>query len=132
MSEVFVDTSALLALLVSDDRRHADARRAFEQLERGLTALCSSSYVLVESYALLQRRLGLEAVRMMREHLAPLLQIVWVDQDVHDAALDHVLGEQRRQVSLVDAVSFQIMTRRDISRAFAYDQHFVEAGFQLI
>lgn len=132
MSEVFVDTSALLALLVSDDRRHVEARDAFDRLERGLVALCSSSYVLVESYALLQRRIGLDAVRVMREHLAPLLQIVWVDRELHDAALERVLVDQRRQVSLVDAVSFQIMARRGIPRAFAYDQHFVEAGFQLV
>jgi predicted nucleic acid-binding protein len=132
VTEVFVDTSALLALLGSDDRCHLDAKRAFDELERSLTPLCSSSYVLVETYALLQRRMGLDSVRVMRDHLAPLLEIVWVDQQVHGAALDHLLNEQRRQLSLVDAVSFQIMTKRGIPCAFAYDQHFVEAGFELL
>jgi predicted nucleic acid-binding protein len=76
MNEVLVDTSAFLALLVSDDRRHREARRAFEKLAAAAAALRSSSYVLVETYALLQRRFGFAAVEAMRSDIAPLITIM--------------------------------------------------------
>jgi len=37
-----------------------------------------------------------------------------------------------QRFSLTDAVSFEVMRREQISRAFAFDQHFVTAGFELL
>jgi len=44
--------------------------------------------------------------------------------------LDRVLEENKRDLSLVDTTSFQIMRRERIDRAFAFDQHFTDAGFE--
>ena len=60
---VFVDTSALLAILDTDDEEHAAARRTWEHLITTHQVMVCSSYVLVETVALVQRRLGVEAVR---------------------------------------------------------------------
>lgn len=132
MTPVFVDTSALIALLVANDRQHVAARRVFDHLEAHELSLKTSSYVLVETCALLQRRVGLEAVAAVRRDLAPLLDVVWVDAPLHEAALARVLTEQRRQLSLVDCVSFEIMEGAGIEQAFAFDRHFEDAGFELI
>jgi predicted nucleic acid-binding protein len=40
-----------------------------------------------------------------------------------------VIAANRRDLSLVDAVSFDVMRRRGISRAFGFDRQFAEAGF---
>jgi len=37
----------------------------------------------------------------------------------------------RRQVSLVDAVSFAVMRARGVVVAFAFDPHFTDQGFRL-
>lgn len=132
MSGVFVDTSAVLALLNSEDEAHGKARRAFESLRERDADLVTTSYVLVETYALLSRRLGLAAARTFREEFAPLLQVEWVDEVLHEEALDVLLGRGRRGLSLVDAVSFVAMRRRGLEEAFAYDRHFEEEGFKLI
>jgi predicted nucleic acid-binding protein len=34
--------------------------------------------------------------------------------------------------SLVDAVSFELMRREDVTSAFAFDHHFEVAGFELL
>jgi predicted nucleic acid-binding protein len=88
--------------------------------------------VVVETYALLGRRLGLEAVRGFRSDLAPLIEVVWVDETLHEAGLDLLLERRKRKLSLVDAVSFVTMRGRGIEEAFAYDPHFEQEGFVLV
>jgi predicted nucleic acid-binding protein len=128
VSQVFVDTSAILALLNPKDELHPRARRAFDALRAGRAGLVTTSYVLVEIYALLGRRMGLGAVRACRVDLAPLFEVVWVDESIHEEALDLLL-DQERGLSLVDAASFVVMRRLRLDRAFAFDRHFEEEGF---
>ena len=59
MNRVFVDTSAVIALLVATDEFHQAANSAFTGLAARETPLLTTSYVLVETYALLGRRLGM-------------------------------------------------------------------------
>ena len=130
MSRVFVDTSAAYALLDGGDAAHSRARRAFTRLRDREAPLVTTSYVLVETCALVARRLGLDALRTFREELAPLVEVVWVDGATHEAALDLVLARRRGTLSLVDACSFVVMRRERIDEAFAFDRHFTEAGFR--
>jgi predicted nucleic acid-binding protein len=132
MTAVFADTSALLALLNDRDEHHAAAARAFRKLQARRSRLLTTSSVLVETYALLGRRLGVDAVREFRTDFAPLLEVVWVDQTLHEAGLDLLLKQRRRQLSLVDAVSFVVMTQRRLDEAFAFDPHFEQEGFSLV
>jgi len=129
VSHVFVDTSAFYALLVRSDDRHGDARRAFATLMADEAVLVTSSYVLVETYALLGRRIGLDAVAAFRDGFAPLLDVTWVDATAHDAALEDLLDRGTRDLSLVDLVSFAVMRGRGIDQAFAFDGHFEQEGF---
>lgn len=88
--------------------------------------------MLVETTALAQRRLGLEAVRALRDDLVPVLRVAWVDEDLHATALTALVAAGRRSVSLVDHVSFELMRRRGVRRALALDRHFAEQGFELL
>ena len=132
MSRIFVDTSALFALLVASDTNHSKAKRAFRVLETREARLLTSSYVLVESYALLLHRVGLDAVRDFRGDFAPLLDVMWVNAELHEAGMDLLLERRSRKISLVDAVSFQVMRSERIDEAFAYDRHFEQEGFTVV
>ncbi len=132
MIAVFADTSGLLALLNAKDANHARAVRAFANLRARQASLVSTSFVLVETYALLGRRLGLEAVRRFRADFAPLIDVVWVDDTLHNAGLDLLLDRRRRLLSLVDAVSFITMRARGVEEVFAFDPHFVQEGFSVV
>lgn len=126
----FVDTSALLAFL---DRDAAAHERIVERLtsvlvdRRGVT----HNYVVVETEALAHRRLGAAAVRGLLEDVIPLLDIAWVDADLHAAAASAHLAALRRRSSLVDHVSFELMRRRGLTVALALDGDFETAGFEL-
>jgi predicted nucleic acid-binding protein len=52
VSKVFVDTSAIYALLSRTDRGHQRIRTTFERLKAEEAEIITPSYVLVESYAL--------------------------------------------------------------------------------
>jgi predicted nucleic acid-binding protein len=126
----FVDTSGLLALLDADERRHPEAATAWRALLEQDEPLVATSYVLVETYALVQRRLGIEAVRALTQDFAPLLSIEWVDEVTHGAAVAAMLTAARRDLSLVDCASFVVMRRRGLTRAFTLDADFIGQGFE--
>ena len=132
MSRVFVDTSALLALLNPDDSNHRRARVAFDRLAAMSAALTTTSYVLVETYALVGRRLGAEAVRAFRDSFAPLLEVIWVDESLHEAGLDLLTTRKSGRLSLVDTVSFVVIRERALDRVFAYDDDFRRERFDLL
>jgi predicted nucleic acid-binding protein len=128
----FVDTSALLAMLDADDAQHARASRVWSELVSGEEDLLTTSYVLVETFALVQARLGLAATRLLNDDVVAILRVMWVDEGLHRAAMTALLTAQRRNLSLVDCVSFAAMRRVGAERAFAFDRHFRQQGFVLI
>lgn len=132
MNAVFVDTSALLALLVPTDAAHKRAQRAFARLAADETPLLTCSYTLVETYALVGRRLGSGAVAAFRADFAPLLDVAWVGADEHERGLDLLSESPSATLSLVDAVSFVIARDRGIDAVFAFDRHFTDARFTAV
>ncbi len=129
---LFVDTSALLALIDRDDGEHARARTALQSAVGAAEPLVTTNYVMVEATALIQRRLGLPAVKDLRARFLPILNVKWVSRDQHDRAITMVLIENRRSLSLVDCSSFVAIEDFGIERVFAFDKHFTQQGFEVI
>ena len=129
---VFVDTSAFFAVLDADDENHDAAKQMWEDLLKQEVVLICSNYVIVETLALVQRRLGIPAVRAFQEDVMPVLNVEWVDERLHQAGIASVLAAARRRLSLVDCVSFEIMRRLGIKTAFVFDPHFEEQGFECL
>lgn len=129
---IFVDTSALYAFLVGDDRFHESAKATWQRLRDGEERLHTHNYVLLETGSLLQSRVGVEPVRALQADLAPALHVSWVAAAEHEQAVTAALASRRRDISLVDRVSFLLMRRLGIDRAFAFDPHFRDEGFELV
>ena len=129
---VFVDTSALIALLDASEAKHAVCAREWKRLLAADAALVTSSYVIVETCAVAQRRLGMAAVRSLTTDFVPLLAIDWVDEPVHAGGHAALLTANRKELSLVDCVSFELMRRRDVSTAFALDADFGDQDFSVV
>jgi len=126
---VFLDTSAIYALANAADINHQRAVRCLRAALNAGEELLVHNYVLVESAALLHRRLGWAAAsRFLRE--APAFQIRWVDEALHRAAAARCL-KRRGRASLVDEVSFLVMRDAGARYALAFDQDFVREGFPL-
>ncbi|HVM39903.1 MAG TPA: PIN domain-containing protein [Acidimicrobiia bacterium] len=128
---VLVDTSAVVAMLDRRDPRRGEAIGAFDELLE-TEILVTHHHVSVETISVLQRRGGLEAVREYVLTVEPTLDVHWVDEDLHRAALAAMFQADRRAVSLVDHTSFEFMRRVGIRTAFTLDGHFRDEGFDVV
>ncbi len=128
---VFVDTSALYAVLDRDDSNHGSAAETYLALLQR-TSLLTHAYVVVETTALVQRRLGMEAVRALVDDMLPAFDVAFVDESLHQAASAAMLAGGARDVSLVDWTSFELMRRLSVAEAFAFDDDFARQGFTLL
>jgi uncharacterized protein len=128
----FVDTSAFYALLDADDAYHEKAAGAWRELMTSDEDPITTNYVLVETLALIQNRLGMEAVRVFQSLIVPALRIEFVTAGMHQLGIAALLGASKKNLSLVDCVSFEAMRGFDVNSAFTFDAHFQEYGFTAI
>lgn len=125
---IFLDTSGVIALADDKDIFHPKAREMFEASLQAGEEIVLHNYLVVESAALLHRRLSRESsLRFLRE--SRTFSIVWVDKKLHNQAEDYLAEYGSSDLSFVDAVSFLVMRSRGISNFIGFDKHFIEAGF---
>jgi uncharacterized protein len=129
---IFVDTSALYAVLDRDDQNHAAAVATWRELLETDQTLLVTNYIIVETTALVQHRLGTEAVRVLAGDILIVLEVHWITENDHTHAQHALLATDRRKLSLVDCSSFHTMRTRMLRTAFAFDPHFREQGFELL
>ncbi len=129
MKSVFIDTSGFYAFFDRDDRFHAEAKRLFLQAESEGWALFTSSYVIHESWALIQARLGWNAMEDFLRELAPRCRVVWVDERLHALGAARARQARERRLSLTDCVSFEVMLAEGCQFFVGDDEHFEKAGF---
>lgn len=131
MREVFVDTSGFYAFLDADDGHHREARDYFQRSRTEGWSLVTTNYVVHEAWALLQARLGWQALDTWRDSLVSSCEVVWVSEMVHALGEARCRQARQRRLSLTDCVSFEVMRRRGILEALAWDLHFSHEGFRL-
>jgi predicted nucleic acid-binding protein len=129
---ILIDTSAFLALLDMNDIYHERATRKWIVLLNEGQDCITNNYVVLESIAITQKRLGVQAVLELSENILEHVHIGWVDEVQHMQALETMLSINRRQLSFVDCTAFQTMRRLGIETAFTFDSHFREEGFNVI
>ena len=127
---VFCDSSALLAVIAASDENHAPAAGTWQRMLDADERLVTTNYVVLELCSVAQRRLGISALQLLTTAILPAIRIQWVDEAAHSAAVAAVLAANRRELSIVDCVSFSTMRELGITHAFAFDPHFVEQGFE--
>jgi predicted nucleic acid-binding protein len=129
----YIDSSAFLAVIDADDRYHPSAISAWQRLLDREEPLVISSYTLIETIAVMHRRLGTQTVRRFLEEILPAVEVVWADVTDHKTAvLDMLVRSGKSGPSIVDCMSFHVIRQRQIGDVFTYDKHFQGHGFNLI
>jgi predicted nucleic acid-binding protein len=128
--ELFVDTSAWVALADGDDRYHARAAAAHPGLLRDFQRLVTTNLVVAESYIIIRLALGHPAAISFLESVrtSPRVERVYITESLDKEAEAILRQYQDQDFSLTDAVSFALMRRRGIAHAVAFDAHFATAG----
>lgn len=127
-NKTFLDTSGLLCLFDASEMRHELAANVF----RSATSVVTTNYVFTEFVPLSAAR-GFDrrgCLTFLNDLvLLPRLELVWVEGNLHDAAMALLENRLDKNYSLCDAVSFVVMRERSISEALTTDKHFDQEGF---
>jgi predicted nucleic acid-binding protein len=129
---IFIDTSAIIAFMNEDDEFYKDSFSIFSRLLEERAKIISSNYVLLETMVILKNRIGIEAIKILKNDILPVIKTCWIDEDVHSFCVNTQIAADRKKVSLVDYTSFEIMRRLNIRQAFTFDGHYKDMGFEIL
>ncbi len=122
---IMVDTGAWYAVADSSDRHHGHATQ-FYVGNAGRVPLVTTDLILVETWALLNARLGRSAAltfwSTLRETRVPILNAEAVDLE---AAWRIAQSYPDQTFSFVDCATFAQMERLGIADAFSFDSHYL-------
>jgi predicted nucleic acid-binding protein len=132
--EVFVDAGAWIALSDRGDQYHPAAVAAYRRLLSDGWGLVTSNLVVAEAQIAIRRAVGHQSAMRFLQALrqSSRLTRVYSTPSLEEAAESILARYEDQDFSLADAVSFALMQQRQIAEAFAFDRHFLTAGFVLV
>jgi hypothetical protein len=130
---LFVDTSAWLALNNKNDQYHDEAVSKITKVRQQKIQLVTSEYVFDESVTIIRYRISHRAAVAFGEAL--------ISSNV--ASIEDITDEERlkawvlfkkyrdKDLSFTDCTSFALMVKLKLQKAFSFDDHFKQVGFEL-
>jgi uncharacterized protein len=131
---VFVDSGAWIALALSRDPLHAQAREQWDWLHGAGAKLHTSVPAVIETFMFLDRNPTRDAVLAWQKAINKPGTVTILACELRDLeqAWNYFRRADLHKLSAVDATSFAIMKRARIRLAYAFDHHFAVAGFRLV
>jgi predicted nucleic acid-binding protein len=130
MSTVFVDSVGLLALWNSSDQWHAAAKKAFAGINDGRTKFMTTAFVLLECGNAASRTPFRNDACIAQEQFEKAGTLIWPTEADWKLAWQNYQRGEADAAGIVDHVSFVVMRRLGIAKAFTNDRHFRAAGFE--
>ncbi len=132
MTPVFLDTVGLLAVWDRDDQWHAAAERVFTDLLRSDAVLVTTPFVFIECGNADARTAFRPRVNALRRTFFDEGRLIEPTGGELDEAWSAYGRGLSGQAGIVDHVSFVVMRRLGLTRAFTHDAHFRAAGFETL
>jgi len=124
----FSDTAFFYALADIRDKWHQACVEVFHFLRQGGWQLVTTLLVISETHALILQRVGRDKAFEFLRWVWNAVEIVPVEPEDLNRALEILERYSDKDFSLTDAISFAVMERLGISVALSVDRHFVEYG----
>jgi len=132
-NEIFVDSGAWIAISDKRDQYHAIAKQRYAKVIQTYRLLVTTNLVVAEAYVLIRRHGGfvvaMNFLKMVNQ--SNRLLKIYANATLEQSAETILRQYTDQDFSYVDAVSFALMTHRNIETAFTFDHHFQVAGFTL-
>ena len=130
----FVDSGAWIALALSRDPLHTQAREHWETLHGAGAKLHTSVPVVIETFTFLERNANRDVALTWKDSVYEPGTVKILPCELRDLEQSWTYFRRLKlhKLSAVDATSFAIMKRARIRLAFAFDHHFAMAGYRLV
>jgi predicted nucleic acid-binding protein len=131
---VFVDSGAWIALALSRDPLHGQAREKWDILQGAGAKLHTSVPVVIETSTFLDRNANRHVALAWKESIYEPGTVGILPCELRDLqqSWEYFRRADLHKLSAVDASSFAIMKRARIRFAYTFDHHFAVAGFRLV
>ena len=127
---VFIDTSAIAAVMNRTDQYHKEAVRIYKEIIVNDYSAVLTNFIIAETHALILNTthnisLGLE---WLMEAAYKDFTVVRPSKNEELEAVNLLAMYKDKQWSLVDAISFTIMEKLSIPYYFSFDEDFRQTG----
>ena len=131
-SAIFLDSAGIYAVIDEEDRFHQEALDTYDSLVGVGRELLITSYTFIETIALLERRLGFDAVAdLMRRVQSHRIAVVWIDDAAHWEVWRQYAGNRATRLNFVDWTTV-VLAQGMGAPIFTFDGGFAEAGFAVL
>ncbi len=134
MTEIFVDTSYIIALISARDRFHKKANDLTETIKKEKTKLITTRAIILEignALSAVQFRTAATNLLTAMEN-DPNLGIAHLTEHLYAEGFKLFCKRRDKSWGLVDCISFVVMQERKITDALTADAHFQQAGFRAL
>jgi uncharacterized protein len=134
MTEVFLDTSYVIAYVSVRDEFHEQAIAFSKQLDNPETRIVTTQAVVVEIANALSKINYRQAAIAFFEALetSSNIELVTFTQSLFDRAFQLYKNRLDKEWGLTDCMSFVVMSDRGITDSLTTDKHFSQAGFRIL
>jgi len=131
--KIFVDTSAWLALNDRNDQCHSEAVSKLKNVTKQKIELITSEYVVDESITIIRYRVSHKAAVVFGDSLmnSTIVTVADITEEERFRAWMLFKKYDDKELSFTDCTSFALMNKLKLRKAFAFDDHFKQIGFEV-
>lgn len=136
-NKIFVDTSAWISYLGSDQPKHINIKNLIKQSIKDGIVICTSSDVIDETTTRLIYDTNIKIVKefigLIRNSIQTnsLVQF-WVDEEIQKEAFALVEKFAEHKLSLTDATTISLINRFNIDCVISLDSDFIKVGIKTL
>jgi predicted nucleic acid-binding protein len=130
---IFVDSGAYFALLNQRDAWHSDAITIIGRIADQRLRQFTTNAIVIECHGLILSALGrIVAERFIRDMERSSTVVVRCRASDEERAKQIIFEYDDKDFSFTDALSFAVMERLGIQRAFTFDRHYSQFGWNVL
>jgi len=130
--KIYIDTSALIAFFNPKDRNHKIAKSFFRDMALEGNSFVLGRHLLLEFLSGASKRVGKRKAILIKEKImaSKFIEVVSeTNEDWENAWECFEKYSDKDGIDMFDCLSFSIMRRLGIKKAFTFDRDFETAGF---
>ncbi|MEH1878301.1 type II toxin-antitoxin system VapC family toxin [Nostoc sp.] len=130
----FLDNSYILALEIKNEDAHQKVLQNWANLIKSKPFLMTITYIFDEVVTFFNSlNLHYKAVEVGNRLLeSPDIELIEIDRTLFNQGWEYFQKYKDKSYSLTDCLSFMVMQQREIVTALTLDNHFYQAGFQIL